>query len=161
MPEAVERPAFEMFPHRPLPVGFHRRQLWAALKIGMEVYSGMGQGGQAYRLTDLGLWADEQLAPLLPAIVPGTRITTRAGYVCAQASRASAPLQLFAMEDVPALLTFNQFNGLTPLSAVSRRLAQTMGWDEAHSFAYVRGLFLCLVVAGLGQPASLAVLPEG
>lgn len=153
MPEAAEKYAFEKFPRRKLNLGVTRRQLWSALTLELEVYGGKVDGGTAYRLADLGELPDEQLAEVVPEVVPGCEIAVRDGFVWARPSAARKPIQLFPL-DSPALTAFNLFNGLTPLGEAGAQLAQRLGWDEARSFAYARGLFLCLVTTGICQPGG-------
>jgi hypothetical protein len=153
MPEAAEKYAFEKFPRRPLVSGVTRRRLWSALTTEFLVYSGKGRGGTACKLADLGELPDEQLAEVVPEVVPGCEIAVRGGFAWGRPPLAGRPIELFPL-DSPALTAFNLFNGLTPLGEAGVRLAQASGWDEARSFAYVRGLFLCLVMAGICRPGG-------
>ena len=153
MPEVAEKYAFEKFPRRPLVSGVTRRRLWSALTTEFLVYSGQGRGGTAYKLADLGELPDEQLAEVVPEVVPGCEIAVRGGFAWGRPPSARRPIELFPL-DSPALTAFNSFNGLTPLGEASVRLAQASGWDEARSLAYVRGLFLCLVMAGICRPGG-------
>jgi hypothetical protein len=147
-----ERYAFEKFPRGELTFRITRRQFWSALVHNFLVFRDKGRGIPACTLDNLGSWPDERLAGLCPAVVPGGEITVQAGLVWGRPPTAHRAIELFP-QDSPALIAFNLFNGLTPLCEVSRRLAQATGWQAAHSFAYARGLFLTLVMAGLCQPA--------
>ena len=145
--------AFERFPRCKLNLGVSRRQLWSALRTEFVVFGGKAEGGIAYKLADLGDLPDEQLAEVIPQIVSGCEILVRDGFVWGRSPSAHRPIQLFPLGS-PVVTAFNQFNGRTPLGEASVRLAQMLGWDAARSFAYARGLFLCLVMVGICRPAG-------
>ena len=151
MSDPAERFAFDQVPRAPLPFNVNRRRLFSSLFTEFNVYSGKNEGGTAYKLTDLGIWPDEQLYMLTPAVTASCKISLSGGMVCGQPTGTAKPIQLFPI-DSPALSAFNQFNGLTLLGEVSRELAKEKDWEDAHAFAYVRGLFLWLVLAGVCQP---------
>jgi hypothetical protein len=151
MSDSDDRFAFDEFPRKKLSFGFTRRQLWSVLTMNLQVYSGQGEGGSAFKLADLGGLPDHQLAGFTPRVISGCKITVGDGFVWGQPPDADQPVQLFP-SDSPALKAFNLFNGQTSLAEVSRCLGQEMGWDEDRSFAYVRGLFLTLVLAHICQP---------
>jgi hypothetical protein len=151
MLDRTERYAFEKFPRGELTFKITRRQFWSAIVHNFLVFKDKGRGIPAYTLDNLGSWPDEQLARLLPAVVSGCEISVQDGLVWGKPRAARCAIELFP-QDSPALIAFNLFNGLTPLREVSRRLVQTTGWGSAHSFAYTRGLFLTLVMAGICQP---------
>lgn len=151
MSEPAECYAFERVPRAPLPFNVNRRRLFSALFTELEVSAGKNEGGTAYKLADLGVWPDEQLYMLTPVVAAGCQISLQAGLVCGQPAGTEKPIPLFPV-DSPALLAFNQFNGQTLLGEAARQLAQQQAWEEAHAFAYVRGLFLWLVLAGVCLP---------
>lgn len=146
-----DRFAFDQFPRANLPVHYNRRQFWSALRMGVEVTAGRTEGGVALTLSELGQWPDERIFGISPVVVPGCEITVKAEMVWGKPSSASAPVSLFPL-DSPALSAFNLFNGLNTLDEVSHALAETMGWDIERAFAYARGLFLSLVMAGVCIP---------
>jgi hypothetical protein len=145
--------AFELVPRAPLPFNVNRRRLFSALFTELDVYSGVNDGGTAYKLSDLGVWSDEQLYMLTPQVTAGCQISLSNGLVHGLPQGTLKPLKLFPV-DSPALPAFNQFNGQTLLGEVARSLAKDQNWDHAHAFAYVRGLFLWLVLAGVCQPKA-------
>lgn len=146
-----EQFAFEKFPRGRLQFRFSRRQLLSALSTEFRVVRKEQQGEDTYKLSGLGALPDEALADIIPVVAPGCRITARDGVVWGQPPAAAKPIQLFPL-DSPALTTFNLFNGLTPVSEAAKSLAAVTGWELALSFAFVRGLFLSLVLAGVCAP---------
>lgn len=153
MSEAMQPFEFEKFPRQPLPFGVSRRRLWSALLTEFLVYTGKGEGGSAFKLADLGAWPDEQLASVVPQIVPGTKITIQEGCVWGQPPKTENPAPLFPI-DSPALGAFNCMNGSTTLREAALTLEEQIHWPSGQCFAYVRGLFLWLVYVG-------ACLPKG
>jgi hypothetical protein len=151
MSKKMERFDFDQVPRAPLPFNVNRRRLFSSLFTEFNVYSGKNEGGTAYKLADLGVWPDEKLYMLTPAVTAGCKISLEDGLVCGQPEGVAKPVQLFPL-DSPALAAFNLFNGQTLLGEVSRQMAKDQGWEAAHAFAYVRGLFLWLVLAGICQP---------
>ncbi len=152
MVDTQKRYTFEDFPRGELTFKITRRQFWSTLVHNFLVFKDKGRGIPAYTLDNLGSWPDGELSGLRPAVVPGCEISVQDGLVWGKPPAARRAIELFP-QDSPALVAFNLFNGLTPLREVSRRLGQSTGWGEAHSFAYTRGLFLTLVMAGICQPA--------
>jgi hypothetical protein len=152
-PEPLAYEAFENFPHGQLAFRFTRRQLWSALTNEF-VVSGHRQHGQAaLSLADLGEFTDEDLMPIVPVVTPGCKISVEEGFVCGKPSTATETVQLFTVSS-PALRVFNLFNGQTSLGEAADQFKPppTEDWDAARRFAFVRGLFLCLVLAGLCAP---------
>lgn len=153
MSEPAGQYAFERVPRAPLRFNVKRRQLYQALFTELGVYSGASEGGTAYKLSDLGIWPDEQVYMLTPEVTAGCKVSLADGMVYGQPRGTPKPLKLFPLAS-PALAAFNQFNGLTLLGEVARNLAAAQGWEFDHAFAYVRGLFLWLVLAGVCQPKA-------
>ncbi len=145
--------AFDQFPHAKLPFRMTRRQFWSTLVTGLWALSEKSDGVEPYSLANLGIWSNEQLAEVIPLVVPGCKITVADGYIWGCPPSQNAPVCLFP-EDSPALTAFNQLNGFTSLDEVSAVLQQASGWDQPRSFAYVRGLFLTLVLEGICYPQN-------
>jgi hypothetical protein len=148
---AEESFAFDKFPRADLRFSISRRQFWKSIFANWEVFRGKGRGGHAFTLANLGSLPDEALGPFKPAMVPGCRLSMRDNFVWGQPPTVQRLLKLFP-SDSPALTAFNLFNGQLTLDEVSGRMAEQMGWAAAYSFAYTRGVFLTLVLAGLCQP---------
>jgi len=146
-----ERFDFEKVPYQKLDFCLTRRQLWSSLSTNLQVYSGKGEGGSAYKLADLGDLPPEKLGAVIPEIVPGCEITVSEGFVWGKPPAKEQAFKLFPLAS-PALTAFNLFNGENALLEISRRLSECSEWDMVHSFAYVRGLFLCLVLIGVSLP---------
>jgi hypothetical protein len=151
MSEPLQRFEFEQVPRAPLPLNVRRRNLYTALFTEFGVYAGKNVGGAAYKLADLGMWSDEMLSMVTPIVSAGCKISLENGMVVGQTAGTAKSIQLFPV-DSPALEAFNYFNGQTLLGEVSRILTRQQGWDAEKAFAYVRGLFLWLVLAGVCQP---------
>ncbi|NWF69120.1 MAG: hypothetical protein HXY40_08540 [Chloroflexi bacterium] len=148
-----DRFAFEKFAPRAMTFRISRRQFWSLLWTRYSVARAATYGGDALSLEALCQWPDEQLAQLMPGILPGCQITLQDGFVCGQMPGGSL-LRLFP-HDSPALTTFNLMNGYTTLAEIAAELTRVLAWDEAHSFAYTRGLFLSLVLAGVCAPRNM------
>jgi hypothetical protein len=153
MIEEVNVFAFDQFPHGKLSFRMTRRQFWSTVVTGLWALSEKSDGVEPYSLANLGIWSNEQLAEVIPVIIPGCQISVDEGCIWGHSPSQSAPSRLFP-EESPALTAFNQFNGFTSLEEVSAVLRETTGWDQTHSFAYVRGLFLTLVLEGLCYPQN-------
>lgn len=143
--------AFELFPRRRLNFRYDRRGLLSHLASSLEAVEGREQGKQAFSLAELGEWPDGDLAELKPALVPGCRITLEGGFVCGQPPGEKTARRLFP-QNTPAQVAFDAFDGQTYLDDIAAEVAAATGWDAARAFAYTRGLFLTLVLAGVCQP---------
>jgi hypothetical protein len=64
---------------------------------------------------------------------------------------ARQPLKLFPL-DTPALAVYNRMNGQISLEANARCLVHETGWSAQRCLAYVRGLFLWLILARVCVP---------
>lgn len=145
------RYAFDQFPRGRLVFTYTRRGLLTSFLQNVEVVEAQEQGQRTHTLADLGNWPDDELGEVTPLVVPGVEIITKDGFVWGQPPNTTEPICLFPIES-PALIAFNLFNGLNFVSETSAELAGATGWDYTYSFAYTRGLFLSLVVAGICLP---------
>ncbi len=152
-PEPAAYDAFENFPRGQLTFRFTRRQLWSALTNEFVVSGNRQHGQAAFSLADLGEFIDEDLGPIVPVVTPGCKISVEDGFVCGLPPTVTESIQLFPIPS-PALSVFNLFNGQTSLGEAADRFNGPPGedWDPARRFAFVRGLFLCLVLAGICAP---------
>jgi hypothetical protein len=73
------------------------------------------------------------------------------GYVTGKSPNSERSYKLFPVQS-QALTVFNLFNGSTNIKDISLRLSEQTNWEPSRCFAYVRGVFLALVVAGLSHP---------
>ncbi|NWJ49148.1 MAG: hypothetical protein HXX08_25100 [Chloroflexi bacterium] len=152
--DKLENPyAYENFPRARLSFRITRRQLWSAIVTRVETRRQENKGRSVFDLQELGNYSDEQLSGLAPAIVDGCEISVTEGFIYCLPPGRIAAVQLFP-QDSPALIAFNLFNGLTTLGEAAKQLSTEMDWDIKHSFAYIRGLFLALVLEGVCLPAS-------
>jgi len=152
-PDPTGYEAFQNFPRGQLAFRFTRRQLWSALTNEFVVSGNRQRGTAACSLADLGEFTDEDLMPIVPVVTPNCKISVEEGLVCGQPPTAAETIQLFPIPS-PALNVFNLFNGQTSLGEVADRFTGLPGenWEAARRFAFVRGLFLCLVLAGICAP---------
>lgn len=151
-PEPATYGAFENFPRGRLAFRFSRRQLWSAITNEFVVSGDRQRGQEVCSLADLGEFTDEDLMPIVPVVTPGCKISVEENFVCGQPATTPEPIQLFPIPS-PALNVFNLFNGQTSLGEVVDRFnPPNEEWDSTRRFAFVRGLFLCLVLAGICAP---------
>lgn len=151
--EETKQFAFDQFPRGKLSFRMTRREFWSTMVTGLKAISDKSDGVEPYSLANLGIWSNEQLAAVIPVMLPGCQISVDEGCIWGRSPSQTAPVCLFP-EESPALTAFNQFNGFTSLKQASAVLQETTGWDQQRSFAYVRGLFLTLVLEGLCYPQN-------
>lgn len=150
MPDPCGYP-FDKVPRRKLPLKVSRRKLLPALLTELDAMHDRIEGGVVRKLEDLGTCPDEQLALITPAIVPGCRIIVQGDAVYAEVPSVSQAFEIFPL-DTPAEIIFKLFDGMTTLDEISEYLAHKTGWEGLRAFAYTRGLFLWLVLAGVCLP---------
>ena len=149
-----DRYAFEKVAHGRLAFKAGHCQLFPALLSELQAFNNNVDGKAIAKLSDLGNCTDEEIARMVPSVVSGCQISLVDGHVYGQPPGISKPFELFPT-DIPALAVFNMFNGMTTIADVCDRLSQRTGWDSQRAFAYSRGVFLWLVVAGICMPTGL------
>jgi hypothetical protein len=142
---------FENMPYKPLPIPIARSKLLLAISEELTAQSRKNEGKRVMQLSDLGTCPDQELKLIIPTILPKSKISIKDGFVCGASSMTGKSYRLFAQESA-ALTVFNMFNGINTIDTISKTLAQEAGWAEERSFAYTRGVFLSLVMAGLCMP---------
>lgn len=145
--------AFDTFPRGSLSFHINRRQFLPALLQELTVACEQDDGRPTFKLADLGLLPDDQLAVLIPRIVRGCSIHIDDSFVWGKSPGMKKAIRLFPL-DSPARIAFNGMNGMTSIGEISTALASASGWDAGRSFSYVRGLFLWLVIARVCQPVN-------
>ncbi len=145
--------AFEKIPHRRLSIKVNRGKFFSALVAEIQAFSEQADGKTALSLADLGTFPDEEIAAMIPVVVSDCQITLVNNHVYGQPPFTMHPIELFPI-DIPALSIFNMFNGMTTIADASQCLALETGWDLDHAFAYTRGVFLWLVLAGICRPSG-------
>lgn len=143
--------AFEQVPHGKLAFKVSRRKFLPSLLVEIEAYNKKVDGGAVLKLADLGTCSDQELAGIIPVIVAGCEISLVDNFVYAKPPDAIEAFELFPL-DTPALRVFNLFNGLNTLDEISYQLLLENNWEIPRTFAYVRGFFLWLVLAGVCLP---------
>ena len=129
-----------------------RRQFFSGLMDEVRAYS-QTSDHPYYRLCDLGDMPNATLAFIVPVPIPGGEFFTEVEYIWGKPAQARTPIRLFPA-DSQASYVLHQFNSKNNISDTSRNLALQAGWDKQKAFAYVRGVFLWLVLAKLFAPAN-------
>jgi hypothetical protein len=140
----------EQPPRRPLSFGLTRRELFGSLRSELERRTA-DERRPAYKLTMLGALPDEQLARIVPALVPGARLSIDDGAVWGRPGPDALPRRLFAAERA-TLAVLEAIDGWSSLGAIAEALRRNSGEPVERSFARVRSVFLDLVVARLAVP---------
>lgn len=153
MPDSPDLFDFEKFPRQPLNFQISRKRFFSSLLDYLHVSDLETSGVPAYSLSGLGVLPDEALAPMVPEVLPGCKISLKDGFVWGKTKERHQPMRLFP-SDSPALSVFNSFNRKNTLGDASRLLAAEMKWNPGDSFAYVRGVFLWLVLLRVCQPKN-------
>ncbi len=147
------RYAFEQVPRGQLAFKANRRKFLPSLLVEIQAFNKKADGGAVLKLADLGNCSDEELAGIIPVIVPGCEISLINDSVYARPPDAIEPFELFPV-GTPALKVFNLFNGFNTLDEACYQLLLETDWEIPRAFAYVRGVFLWLVLAGVCRPAG-------
>ena len=142
---------FDKVPRGRLPINVNRRKFLPSLLAELEAYNKKMDGGVVLKLEDLGNCPDEDLAFIMPKIVPTCKLSTKGNSVYASLPTTSQPIELFPL-DAPARIIFNFFDGTATIDEISEYLSHETGWTIERAFAYTRGFFLWLVLAGVCIP---------
>jgi hypothetical protein len=148
------RYAFEKVPRGRLAFKSSRGKLLPSLVAELQAYNTRADGKAVLSLADLGNRPDEEIARMVPLVIPFCQITLVDEHVYGQPPLTPRPFELFPI-NIPAVFVFNLFNGATTIAEVSERLALETGWEQERAFAYTRGVFLWLVLAGICRPTGL------
>ena len=141
---------FEKFPRGKLPAQLTRRQFFSGLMNEVRAFARLEEH-PVFRLCDLGDTPNQELAWIVPIQVPGGEIHTEQEFVWGKAPETPNAVRLFPANS-PAYFVLEQFNGERTIVDTSRNLAEHTAWDKQRAFAYVRGVFLWLVLAKLFTP---------
>jgi len=140
-PEASE---YTDFPRRRLPISVTRRQFFKSLLTEVEVRAGTREGGEGCKLAELGEWTDKQISLVVPVIISGIKIMVKNDFVYGIQPGGKSK-KLFKISST-ACRIFNEFDGHSNIDEIADTFARIEGWDLHYSFAYVRGVFLTLVL---------------
>jgi hypothetical protein len=146
----VSKSALEEYPRRPLPFGLTRRELFGSLKLEWERRAAKDPG-PAYKLTMLGALPDDELARIVPDLVPGSQLSTVDGVVWGRPRPDAPPRKLFAAERAN-LVVIEAIDGQNSLGAIAEKLRGDSAGLADRSFAHVRDVFLELVLARVAAP---------
>lgn len=144
---------FEHYPRCRLAIRIGRRTLLTMLSTELRVRADVDRGGAAYRLSDLGLMADDLLELLVPALTPGTHLEESAGWIRARLAGESASIVLASLSGVAASV-IREADGRTPLWRIAREISVPDHGRPFDSRALVRGVFLHLVTLGVWAPSQ-------
>lgn len=142
-----------------LHIGVSRRQLFSAFSEGIQAYNRAMDGVPAYKLNELPSMEIERFAALRPAVIPGSLISIRDGYVYGKPACGGDTLALFAL-DSDALFIFNQFNDQQTIAEISRKLVDEKGWEQEKASRTVRAFFFKLCEARICQPGNDEARPD-
>jgi hypothetical protein len=134
-------------------VGKERRSFFKSLLGEVITFCEEARGRPQMRLAELDQLPDETLARLMPEVSEDCEVIVEKTEVQGRNRRSGEVLPLFALEPANTI-TFNRFNGMTPLGDIGHQLAEEMGWEEAEGFAYARNLFLSLARQGVCVPSN-------
>ena len=143
-PDALE---FVEFPRGRLPFNITRRQFFKSMLTEVEVRAGTRGGGDGWKLAEVGAWTDAQLSRVVPVVNPGIKIIIMNEFVFG-VQPCGKPKKLFQISST-ACRIFNEFDGMANIDEIADTYARSEGWDFQYSFAYVRGVFLTLVLKGI------------
>jgi hypothetical protein len=146
----MSRFELEEYPQRFLPLKLTRRELFGSLRFEFERRAAKDPG-PAYKLTALGAFPDDELAEIVPALVPGSRLSITDGVVWAVSRPNAPPRRLFAAERAN-LVVIEAIDGHSSLGAIAETLRGDSAGLADRSFAHVRSLFLELVLAHVAAP---------
>jgi hypothetical protein len=144
---------FEQTGYAPLTFPRSRRELFPAALEWWRARSEASGVRPAFRLSELGTMADDELSELTPEILPGCEISVRDGVVWGRPPGSGAPVAL--LETTAAgLCAFNAMDGRTTLAEIVLAVSAETGWARLQAFAFARGLFLHLVRLRVCIPAE-------
>lgn len=142
---------FSSFPYRELLFSTNRRRFFNGLALEMMGLKSALGGRPVFSLADLGKANTGNLASLVPVIRQDMDYLDDPAEVRCHLRSENRTVTLFK-RTAPALSAFNFMNGSTSLAEIAQQLSAEYGWIEHDSFAFVRGLFLTLVEAGICFP---------
>ena len=141
---------FDKFPRGKLPARLPRRQFFTGLINEIRAVTHETEH-PVFRLDDLGDMEDRDLAQVIPMLLPGGQIFDKDDYVWGKTPEASKGVRLFPM-DSDAEFVLELLDGQRRIVDAAYSLSQHTGWEKGKAFAYVRGVFLWLVLAKLYVP---------
>ena len=146
---------FENFPRGKLPARLTRRQFFSGLMNEVRAFA-HEEDHPVFRLDDLGDLPDAELAQVRPVLLHGCETFIEDGYVWGKTPEGQKGVRLFP-DDSPAVFVLEELNGEATIVEAARRLVSELGWEKPRAFAYVRGVFLWLVLARLYMPKAAKV----
>jgi hypothetical protein len=141
---------FEKFPRGKLPACLPRRQFFTGLINEIRAFT-HEEEHPVFRLDDLGDMEDHDLAQVIPIQLPCSEIYHEDGYMWGRALETKKGVRLFPVNSEAAFV-LDKLDGNHRINDAARSLAEHSGWEKPKAFAYVRGVFLWMVLAKLYVP---------
>jgi hypothetical protein len=135
----------------PLRFSFTRRGLLGALGLELEQKAARPDS-PAYSLSALGTYSDDELGPIVPKLLPGSRLESVDGFAWAFAGADAPGRRLFAAGPVE-LAVIEGIDGERCLGEIAELLRRRSLARADSAFAPVRRVFLELVLARIVVPA--------
>jgi hypothetical protein len=142
---------YARFPRGKLNANINRRLFFSSLVNEIRAVRPDPTAHPVYKLSDLGEISDYELARIIPELIPGCQFVPRDGILWGRPSATQKEDRLFSAES-PAFQVYHLFNGQNTILDISRIIGPQYHWGLQHAFAYVRGVFLSLVVKKLAAP---------
>ncbi len=108
-------------------------------------------GRPQLRLKDLWECPEERLLAVRPMFVAGATVFADRDRMFGRRGRLE-PVDLYGLDE-PGTFVLCRFDGRSPLAGIADELSTARGWESARAEAYVKDVFLRLVVLGLCTPA--------
>ena len=141
---------FDKFPRGKLPARLPRRQFFTGLINEVRAVSHEKEH-PAFRLDDLGDMGDRDLGQVIPMLLPGSQIFDEDDYVWGKTPESRKGVRLFPISS-EAKFVLELMDGNRRIVDLAYSMSQHTGWEKGKAFAYVRGVFLWLVLAKLYVP---------
>lgn len=133
-------------PNKKLKIRLNRREfLFGVFREYQVAKKQQEANGIAYKLSELGLWPDEQLGQLIPIWLPDIHIVQKDSHICFRLEQSDEKFtRLFEAHSLEAEV-FNLFNGDFTIDCITQWLCSQMAWEWEQAFEFVRNLFFHLV----------------
>jgi hypothetical protein len=142
---------YARFPRGKLLANINRRLFFSSLVNEIRAIRPNPAAHPVHKLSDLGEASDYELAHIIPELISSCQFVTRDSMLWGQPTATQKENRLFSV-DSPAFQVYHLFNGQNTILDISRIIGPKYHWDSQHAFAYVRGVFLSLVVKKLAAP---------
>jgi hypothetical protein len=139
------------FPRGKLPAYINRRSFFSGLVNEIRAVRPDQAAHPVYKLSDLGEASDQEIAHIVPELISGCQVFPRDGVLWGLPAATQKEERLF-LEVSPAAQVLHLFNGQNSIVDISRFIGSQYHWGLPYAFAFVRGVFLSLVIKKLAAP---------